>query len=536
MLERKAAMGFFKGFGTFVVFLLVALVLNVPSLSSPATPIPKHILTWAYDGGDGGMTDGTTPVSTNPTSKHHVQTWVSFAEAGNASNRPQKAFYDCGYSGAPCKFVIYYDPVTLFSDCDPDVEFLSENTSEDYYLHDSAPASQSNRTTRTLNGCRGPATVYFPNLTNPAVGQWFARHELWTIPENSNTVMMQDVSDADCRSKFHPGQTYTPYELQGTPSCEASLTKALRTTAEQMRWKDGTPVPVIVNGLAGINQYEKAHVRSVPLLRPGSNIIGGISEAHDVARTNYRPLGTYGNVNTASLVYAENQDALFVYLGTPRAPVGSEQACTDAANNVETNCGQLQLRRLMLAAFWLAYKEDHEVIFEATVPHANNNPGLRLLTIYPEMSIYPSEPLKALRPFDVNLPSTDGSGCGPEPGSGGIQTFVVSCGTLNDGKTPAGVYVREFRRCYNFGDLIGSGQCAVVMNTTDGAITIGQWFSQDYTNKMVWGTGPRDGADVLTAGCDDSKCPTSAIDPLGAPFKVGQTRVPAFDAAFLFHE
>jgi hypothetical protein len=525
----------FKKQAALLLIVLAALAINVPALSS-TSPVPDHILTWAYDGSDGGMTDGTTPRSTNPTSRRHVQTWVSFAEAGNASNQAQKAYYDCGMSGAPCRFVIYYDPVVLFSDCDPDRQFLSENTSEDFYFHDSAPVSPSNRTSWTRNGCGGSATIYYPNLNNPAVGQWFAKHELWTIPENTNTVMMQDTSDADCRSRFHNGQRYTPYELQSGPSCEASLAAALRTVANQMRWRDGTPVPVIVNALAPINQVEEAHVASIPLLAPGSNIIGGISEAHDVFHTTYVPRATFGNVNTASLVYAVNPDALFVYLGTPRAAVGSTQTCTDSSNNYEVDCGQMQLRRIMLAAFWLAYSEGHTALFEATVPHVTNNPGLRILTVYPEMSLYPTQPLKLLRPFDVNVPNSDGSGCGPEPGSGGIQSFVVACGTLNDGRTPAGIYVREFRKCYNFGELIGSGQCAVVMNTTNSNVTVSDWFALEYTHSMVLGTGPTNGADVLTAGCGDARCPKSAIDPLGASFSVGRTTVPAFDAIFLFHE
>jgi hypothetical protein len=73
------------------------------------------------------------------------------------------------------------------------------------------------------------------------------------------------------------------------------------------------------------------------------------------------------------------------------------------------------------------------------------------------------------------------------------------------------------------------------MNTTNRAVTIGRGLTQTYTNTMLLGTGPTDGADVLTAGCGDSQCPKSAINPLGGSFTTGQTQVPAFDAMFLFH-
>src|SRR5579872_956500 len=90
------------------VVLLVSLSLlagQAPARSEVS--VPRHVPTWAYDGGYGAMTDGANAVSTNPTSQRHIQTWLSYAEAGIQQNgTPQKAFYDCP-SGSPCKNVVY---------------------------------------------------------------------------------------------------------------------------------------------------------------------------------------------------------------------------------------------------------------------------------------------------------------------------------------------------------------------------------------------------------------------------------------------
>lgn len=500
--------------------------------ASPDVSVPKHVLTWAADDGGGGQTDGATMFATNPTSQRHIQTWVSFAETGTTARRiPTKAYLDCHADGSSCKLVIYYDPGKLYANCSgPDRDFVSQNTSEDFYLHDSAAISSSNRTTRSQSKWCNGSPVFYPNWNNPAVGQWYARNILRQFPQNSNTMMFQDDSNADCPGHFHAREAFVPYELQGGSGCEASIAHGLRTVADQMRWKDGTPVQVIVNGLAVTTRSRSASTAGVALVAPGSNIIGGVSENAIISGTGYTPLGVFADVNTASLVYAENSAALFGLLGRSFAAAGSDHPCTGASHYKENDCGTLQQRRSLTAAFWLAYKEGHTILWER---FSGDDP--HILGVYPEASIYPKEPVQVLNPFDPNVATTDGSGCGSQVGSGGIKSFVVACGTLDDGETPAGVYVREFRRCYNFGQLVGAGQCAVVMNTTNRAVTVSRWFANDYTSVMVWGTGPVDGADVLTAGCGNAQCPKNVLNPLGASFALGQTQVPAFDALFLFH-
>src|SRR6202011_3027893 len=130
-----------------VIVATLLLIHQDPALSSDGS-IPKHVPTWAYDGGYGGLTDGSDATHTNPISQHHIQTWLSFAEAGiQANGLPQKAYYDCP-PGAPCKNVIYFDPGKLYANCWPDKNFISANTSEDYYLHD-GPPTFDHRLTKT---------------------------------------------------------------------------------------------------------------------------------------------------------------------------------------------------------------------------------------------------------------------------------------------------------------------------------------------------------------------------------------------------
>lgn len=532
-MRERALLFHRRRFGIALSLAVVSLLAFCEPAMTTSSPIPKHVLTWAYDGGYGGRTDGATETSTNPQSQRHIQTWLSFAEGSIQINgHPEKAYYDCP-SGGPCKSVIYYNPAKLFTTCWPDRLFITQNTSEDYYLHDGFPVNPSNRTAHTKFICGGAATLYFPNLSNPAVGQWWTKNILWLIQENTNTLMFQDNSGGDCKGRFRYGE-FVPYELQGASSCEKGLATALRTVADQMHWMDGTPVPVVVNGL-GVGPKEAANTASLGVIAPGSQIIGGVEENSEIYLKHLIPHGIFGGVNTASLVYATNPAALYGFLAQVNANPGSTQTCVDAANNVEDSCGALQLRRDMLASFWLAYTEGHTFLWENFNDSGMCCGGLQTMAVYPEASIYPTNPVQALKTFDTSRPTTNGSGCGPQPGSGGIQSFVIACGTLNDGATPGGVYVREFRQCYNFGQLIGAGQCAVVMNMTNQAVSVGSGLTQRYTHLMTLGSGPRDGGDVLTAGCDNGQCPKSAINPLGEGFVAGQTQAPAFDAVFLFH-
>jgi len=503
-----------------------ALIILIAHLIGTAEPsVPTHVLTWAYDGGYGGQTDGTTAYSTNAASTRHIQTWVSYAKGGN-----EKSYYDC-YQGGACKDVFSYNPGLIFSTCGQHRKFISENSSEDYYLHDSSPPTFANRTSYQRMACGKQATVYFANNSNKAVGQWFARENLSGLKVNADAVMFQDDSGPSCVRFRHGASWIGPVELQGGPGCDANLTKALRTVADQQQWPDGTPVYVFANAF-GLGHFKIANPSILGLIAPGSHIIGGIEENSLMYQTRFSPQNVFGQINTASLVYAENPAAFYVFLNTVDALPGSTNACVDAPQNAEDSCGQLQLRRDALAAFWLAYSEGHSVLWD------NFNfsggaccGGKHSLAVYPEESIYPRNPIQPLKTFHLNSPSTNGSGCGSSHGVGGVQSFVVACGTLNDGRTPAGVYVREFRECYNFGKLIGTGQCAVVMNTTNSAMSVrATWLTQSYTHSMTL-----NGGDVLAAGCDDSRCPPSALNPLGAPFAAGSTQVAAFDALFLFH-
>jgi hypothetical protein len=390
---------------------------------------------------------------------------------------------------------------------------------------------------RTRRACKGDATVYYTNGSNPAVGQWFAQHYLWLIKKNSNTVMFQDDSNARCRIIPGHWDKLTPVELTNSSGCDVSLANALRTTANQIRWPDGAPVASIVNGFpVHRHPFESANFAASTLIAPGSQIIGGVEEAGEIFGNTYTPQVVSADVNTASLVYAANPDALYGFYAASNADPGSTDRCVDASDNTES-CGALQLRRNTLGSFWLAYIENHTFLWENFTFSGNACcGGPRALAVYPEASLYPTSPVQPLKTFDPAVPTTNGTGCGPKPGRGGIQSFVVACGTLNDGKTPAGIYVREFRRCFSFGRLIGLGQCAVVMNTTNTAVTPGNWFTKSYTRSMTWGSGPTNGGDVLTAGCGENGCPKSAIDPFGSSFSPKTTQVPAFDTLFLFHD
>src|SRR5579875_1035302 len=89
---------------TSMVAVALWALLRSPPTPPPSRP-PRHVPTWAYDGGCNGGSGASASL---------VRTWVSYAES-NCGPRARKALHDCRSGRAtPCIAVQYLDPNWVF--------------------------------------------------------------------------------------------------------------------------------------------------------------------------------------------------------------------------------------------------------------------------------------------------------------------------------------------------------------------------------------------------------------------------------------
>ena len=137
------------------------------------------------------------------------------------------------------------------------------------------------------------------------------------------------------------------------------------------------------------------------------------------------------------------------------------------------------------------------------------------LAVWPEEGLYFSDPLETMgMPTGPHCLDGLGGPCGH-----GHADLRVAAGT-NASEQPdgAGVYRREFRRCYDRGRPIGG--CAAIVNDTDAPVTIeGAWLRQRYRFEMTFA-----GGEVQSGG---------RLNIHGTPLLAGTTMIAPDDAALL---
>jgi hypothetical protein len=160
---------------------------------------------------------------------------------------------------------------------------------------------------------------------------------------------------------------------------------------------------------------------------------------------------------------------------------------------------QASSRRVQEATMLLAFAPGH------LVDWADLEQGSTDLSVWPEESIYPTDPIESMR-------EPRGGGC--LTGEGG----VCAVGGHHDIQVAAGVYRREFAKCAYHGTQFG--RCAAIVNTTGQPVTVRRsWLRERYRHEIVF-----DGGDVQSGG-------TVALS--GAKFTPGRTVIEADDAILL---
>lgn len=517
---------------------LVAQTKVVANSGPPASTIPNHMLTWAYDGTYGGQTDGTSRNTTNPTSQRHVQAWVSYAE-GNGPT--QKELQDCspGVKTTKCQAVVYFDSNHIFSNSavDRDVYAVlnSANLPNDSGFYHNVQPVVEDRVTHTTGPCSprsGPC--YWLNSATPQVLQFYSNclfqggggpqcNNSHYIPLPEGTVGFNDTMAGLCRGYFYDGDgaasSRYPVELGAPFECDRNLQANLRNTLNHIVWADLKPVRQFVNSLGAIcgSCLRTKDQATWFCTGAGTHALGGVLDSDETSGMHVPTKQVAAiDLDTVAMLFNETTICDAVFLNRSAASAGSGT--------------QLQQRRYHLATIWAGYDQQRTVSWEAM------NPRPTILNIYPEEQIVPANPVETMG--DMTNSGTKGTGCDgnkiDNTMTGGVHDLVVFC------KANLGVYVREFRNCYSWRVLVG--RCAVVFNTTNTAVTISSsWAFPSGAAALTKNYGHSleiTGSDVVTDGCSDTTgCATGSGTDLnfkGNPFVINSSEAPADDALFLF--
>ena len=503
--------------------------------------IPKHIITFAYDGQNGGQIFGTTATTTNSQSISAIQTWVNGAQGSTATGMAKNAL-DCP-PGSPCMPWVYFNPnrelYNAAHACGADYPWAAA-ASEDWWQHTATPIGPNNRMSDTgvTGSCNGfPLSRYYPN-PNSVGNQNYWR--AWIRSHDTANNYMGVMEDLSGWSPF-----VNIFDVPAAPNggveinTEAQAAAARINFAKAMTWPDGTLIPILCNCIGPTHAGGIMMTDFSPFGQP--NRYGGSCEGCVAANAPTRlvPKNVGYALDAIASQNVQFPNAFFSVLGYNGNPPGS--SITPGADG--SNPGQIQSRLYQLGLVWLGFNANNDNMIDWSDFITTN---LTELGVYPEQSIYPTQPtIPQMKDPGTNL-GFNGTGfnaaCGFDSGMAngtGAKTYAVACGHTSDGVV-TGVYARQWKKCYNFGVLIGSGQCAVVYNATSSAVTVSStWKYADGTTALTLGFDHSltvSGGDVVAAGCSNTTgCPSSVLKPLGAPFTIDSTSVPANSELFLFH-
>ena len=313
-----------------------------------------------------------------------------------------------------------------------------------------------------------------------------------------------------------PWDCYYIYESDNTMAAyQSGQSQAFTNSIES----DPTPLPratfyAATNTYPGleadIKNFESNTVRA-----SGDGVTrGGVHWQDNYAGVNFNKTTQTCNPNQMSVANAQigeledpifdtkngivRQDTLFVSLncaiGIETARAGAQVLWynhVSAAGN-PTACNDYATRAWHYGAFMLVWQPDptapggaDDIIMADGSCTGANDPA-----IYPEMYLWPGQPVLALQAMTPSTQQTNGSGCtngGVVDGSidGGITefgAFQASFGVKKDGVAAdictspysigGSVYVREFNQCaFNWGTFNTFFKCAVVFNATGQSYT-----------------------------------------------------------------
>ena len=406
-----------------------------------------------------------------------MQKWLTYAET-NCGPNATKANDDChGPGGAHyCTTLAYFDANVVWDD---NPLKTASGMAESWWLHaaDAGAPALANRLVGT-----DPAfgSAYFFDQDSDAGDGWVVDY-IRTSFASWDGLMMDDTGACpSCHFYAADGHPSSSLEISTT----AGILGEHEKLAGLLTHPDGTPYIQVDNGIQG-NSYLP---NSVPLLNKPGTVVGLVAESQpwNGGMTTYYP-GLLDEIAAVDHLQSGDFIALLSY---------------DAS-------GSLQARRVQAATVLLGYAPTHVVSWADLEQNSSD------LAVWPEAGIYPSNAIQSMG-------APGGTGCFQGTGafcsSGGHNDIMVAAGTDSLGPSDGGVFVREFRDCYDQGTAFGA--CAALVNDSKAAVIVNAaWLAQTYHHQTTMV-----GGDVQSGG---------TLDLQGATFTVGTTAIPAYDAFLL---
>ncbi len=421
------------------------------ALPAGAAAVPNHIETWAYDDGcNGGVNAGPAL----------VDVWVTFAESNCGPDLGEtKALSDCSHGGVNyCVPVAYLDPEWIYAHGSVP---LPASEPQSWWLHE-PDAREHGRLVRRYARLRSPAYGggYVLDQDTAAVRRWFTQY----VERNLSfySALMADDTGGNLSSLLYDTRDGSrPFRTSYEIRTDAALQRSHEAMAAAMVHAGGSPFDQIDNGITPNPNL----ATPFPMLENPSTVRGLVAEGAPVFDGQ---LTSFYSTLLDELAYVDNSfstTAGFIVL-----------------LSYDTS-GAVRSRWLQEATVMLGYSPGHVVDWADLETRSSD------LAAWPEEGLVPAEPVQSMR-----LPA--GRGC--LAGDGAVCSTGGHTG-LRPRKAPAGVYVREFRECYNQGVLFGS--CAAVVNDTRRAVTMrDDWFVQPYAWEMSVNVPAGTSGDVQSGG------------------------------------
>jgi hypothetical protein len=440
---------------------------------TPASTGPAHIPTWAFDDhfGEG--------VNASPAT---VQQYLSYAEGGYGDDKAQQ---DCDGSGVPlCWSVFYFDPNFIYASpvasCQSQIsaEFLaaaaaSENTQGDeWFVHEAGYTDAEHRVQgsyqQSCNGSTITTPVYLTNQLNSGVDAFFASY-MQTYANDWDRFFMDDTSATVLTQAYGPGGGFCANDPTDNDWClttqeypnDAAVVSAHEQLFEALSHVNGSAMEGAFNGVdfsgtENLNLFPASDGRLMAAVCEDCVVSAG-----DLIPTNYaRVLNVMAAINAIP-------GASFVELSSGYSSAGSAT--------------QITQRLVTTAVAWLGFNGNGTIVFPNLEDNTND------LAIWPEDSIYPTQPLESMI-------------------SGAADIAVP---------TNASVWRREFSMCYLGGSAIGP--CAALLNADSSPVTISAaWLKQSYGHCVTMSGGDIESEGTVSITQTTFSANTTSIPASGA--------------------
>jgi len=357
---------------------------------------------------------------------------------------------DC--RGGGCQSVFYFDPHFLYDKraCNggsSDLRTIMSRASESWFVHETGYHNAGERIRGTYQmDCYGRSItipVYAINNLSSGVQAYYRSYFASTVAGWSHFFM--DDTSATVLSQFYgPGGGFCLNERDHYCTSTEEMRNNAAVVSEHRALADALPISGFYNGL----DFTGGEPNDLNVLDSSDHFIGVICEDCVVNSGAYRP-NMYPAVLNA-MAQIDRTKGAFVELNHGESPVNGT--------------AQIAQRNITTAMAWLGYSEGHTIVYPDLEANTDR------LAIYPENSIYPSDPIETMTSGAANI------------------------------EVESGVYRREFRACYN--NRVAIGPCAAIVNGTGRDIVVSsRWLHQGYGHvvDLIGGDIPGGGRVSLTS-------------------------------------